>query len=60
MRTHVTRADAPRSDAAHQARAANVVDAATTVRARQEARISEPYVETQMLWPRRTPSVPTS
>ena len=26
MRTHVTRADAPRSDAAHQARAANVVD----------------------------------
>ena len=42
MRTHVTRADAPRSDAAHQARAANVVDAATTVRPRQEAQIPEP------------------
>ncbi len=30
MRAHITRADAARSDAAHQARAAKVVDAATT------------------------------
>ncbi len=33
MRTHVTHADAARSDAAHQARAAKVVDAATTAAA---------------------------
>ena len=33
MRAHITRADAARSDAAHQARAAKVVDAATTAAA---------------------------
>ena len=37
MRTHVTRADAARSDAAHQARAAKVVDAATTAAATNRA-----------------------
>ncbi len=30
MRAHITRADAARSDTAHQARAAKVVDAAAT------------------------------
>ena len=33
MRAAITRADAARSDAAHQARAVNVVDAATTASA---------------------------
>ena len=33
MRAHITRADTARSDAAHQARAAKVVDAATTAAA---------------------------
>ena len=37
MRAHVTRADEARSDAAHQARAAKVVDTATTAAAANRA-----------------------